>query len=298
MDKKNSELDVFICHASEDKEGFVRPLAIALRSLGLSVWYDEFSLELGKSLSGSIDRGVALSSYGLVVISPAFIGKHWTEYELRGLASREANEDRVILPIWHGVTHAQVVQFSPNLADKWAIDTARVPIVDIPIRILRTVRPDLYAQHPRAELERIASGEALEDLRREIERIRQELLSVREELSEYRCPYCQAPLVERAASPVDYDQSDWDLYEQFECGYQTKGGSLDRPCPSDPKFPKFDEYELRTHHKPAESYWKWWCYALGKTNMARKLSLQPGHGRTEEEAIQAVRESYGRYARK
>ena len=212
MSEKAPEWDVFICHAFEDKDAFVRPLAIALRQLGVSVWYDESSLCVGDSLSGSLDKGVAGSRYGLVVISPAFIGKHWTEYELRGLVSREANEDKVILPIWHGVTHDQVVQFSPNLADKWAIDTARVPFVDIPIRILRTVRSDLYNQHPRAELERIASGKALQELRQEIERMREELTAVREELSEYRCPYCQSTLIERGTYPVDYEQSDWDLF--------------------------------------------------------------------------------------
>jgi hypothetical protein len=63
--------DVFISHAWEDK-GFVRPLAEILRSLGLKVWYDEFTLQIGDSLSRSIDAGLAESRYGLVVISPAF----------------------------------------------------------------------------------------------------------------------------------------------------------------------------------------------------------------------------------
>ena len=49
--------DVFICHASEDKEGFVKPLAEGLRRLGVAVWYDEFTLEVGDSLSKAIDRG-------------------------------------------------------------------------------------------------------------------------------------------------------------------------------------------------------------------------------------------------
>ena len=72
--------DVFISHASDDKDTFVRPLATALASLSVRVWYDEFSLRPGKSLSRSIDEGLAQSSYGLVVISAAFIAKRWTEY--------------------------------------------------------------------------------------------------------------------------------------------------------------------------------------------------------------------------
>jgi len=98
MSGKNPEWDVFISHAHEDKDTFVRPLATTLQSLGVSVWFDEFSLRPGDSLSGSIDKGISGSAYGLVVISPAFIGKHWTEYELRGLVSREVKEDKVILP--------------------------------------------------------------------------------------------------------------------------------------------------------------------------------------------------------
>src|SRR5215467_8448200 len=108
--------DVFISHASEDKDTFVRPLAMALCQLGASVWYDEFTLTVGDSISRSIDKGLANSAYGLVVLSTAFLQKPWPEYELRGLVSREISEDRVILPIWHGIAREQLVAFSPSLA--------------------------------------------------------------------------------------------------------------------------------------------------------------------------------------
>ena len=49
--------DVFICHASEDKDEFVRPLAEALKSHHLEVWYDEFTVDVGDSLREAIDRG-------------------------------------------------------------------------------------------------------------------------------------------------------------------------------------------------------------------------------------------------
>jgi hypothetical protein len=100
----SKQWDVFISHASEDKEQFVRPLSVALVRLGVSVWYDEFTLRLGDSLSRSIDKGLAGSNFGLVIISRNFITKSWPEYELRGLVSREIHEDRIILPIWHGIT--------------------------------------------------------------------------------------------------------------------------------------------------------------------------------------------------
>jgi len=289
--------DVFISHASEDKD-FVRLLAVALQSLGVSVWYAEFSLRLGDSLSGSIDKGLALSRFGLVVISQHFIKKFWPELELRGLISREIEEGRVILPIWYGITRQQVVNFSPTLADRVALNTEGLTGQDVAIQVLREVRPDLYAKHPRAELERIASGEALRDLQQEIDRTQHELEEAREELAEYRCPYCGAPLISRIDAPADPEEQNWDIRENFECGYQVFGGYIERPCLHDPKFPKFEDYEIQYQHSPDEPHWPWQCYAIGKTDMARRLHLQPGYGRTRDEAEANVREWYDQYARK
>lgn len=64
--------DLFICHASEDKESFVRPLAEALRAENVEVWFDEFTLELGDSICRSIDHGLRQSRFGVLVLSPAF----------------------------------------------------------------------------------------------------------------------------------------------------------------------------------------------------------------------------------
>ena len=65
--------DVFICHASEDKDAVARPLAEALREWHLDVWYDEFSMKVGDSLREAIDRGLASCRYGVVIVSPAFL---------------------------------------------------------------------------------------------------------------------------------------------------------------------------------------------------------------------------------
>jgi hypothetical protein len=73
------EHDVFICHASEDKDELVRPLAAALKGEHVDVWYDEFSLKVGDSLRQSIDRGLAGARFGVVVLSPAFFKKSWTQ---------------------------------------------------------------------------------------------------------------------------------------------------------------------------------------------------------------------------
>ena len=134
--------DVFICHASEDKEEFVRPLAEALRSNHVEVWYDEFTLNVGDSLREAIDRGLASSRFGIVVISPSFFEKRWTRRELNGLVAREIAEDRrLILPIWHNVDQADVLEFSPPLADIRAVSSSSGmgSVVD---ELLKSIRPD------------------------------------------------------------------------------------------------------------------------------------------------------------
>lgn len=117
--------DVFISYASEDKEEIARPLAETLRKMGYEVWFDEFSLKLGDSLRRSIDRGLAESRYGVVILSKHFFEKHWPNHELNGLAAIEVGGEKVILPIWHGVTHADAVAYSPPLADKKAANTTK-----------------------------------------------------------------------------------------------------------------------------------------------------------------------------
>jgi predicted nucleotidyltransferase len=109
---------VFISHAWEDKADFVRLLAKRLIDLGIKVWFDEFSLEIGDSLRENIDRGLAASDYGIVVLSQSFFAKHWPERELNGLVQKATIHGRkVILPVWHGVTHEMVAEYSLPLAD-------------------------------------------------------------------------------------------------------------------------------------------------------------------------------------
>ena len=115
------QYDVFICHASEDKDEFVRPFAELLRLQHIDVWYDEFSLNIGDSLTQKIDEGLSKSRFGIVVLSPHFFKKPWAKRELNGLTFREMIEKRnLILPIWHRVSVEDVANFSLPLADKKA----------------------------------------------------------------------------------------------------------------------------------------------------------------------------------
>ncbi len=132
--------DVFISHASEDKDDFVRPLAEALINEGLNVWYDEMTLRIGDSLRQKIDKGLANSRVGLVVLSPSFIKKGWTNYELDGIVTKAVSGEQELLPIWHNITKQQVVDFSPSLADKVARSTATHTIEEIAIEIAELIR--------------------------------------------------------------------------------------------------------------------------------------------------------------
>ncbi|MBA2617677.1 MAG: TIR domain-containing protein [Rubrobacter sp.] len=142
--------DVFISHASQDKEDFVEPLAGLLSEMGLRVWYDDFVLKVGDSLRQSIDRGITNSEYGLVVLSPHFFAKRWTERELDGLTAREvAGRRKLILPIWHNVGYEDVLEYSPTLADKLALDTGKMSLEEI-AEALAEVLPGLQDREDRA----------------------------------------------------------------------------------------------------------------------------------------------------
>jgi len=138
-DGAGESYDVFISHASEDKEAIVRSLADALAGNGLKVWYDEFTLRIGDSLRQKIDRGLATSRVGLVVLSPAFIAKGWTNYELDGIVMRTISGEQILLPIWHDITKQQVMDFSPSLADKLARSTATHTVGEIASEIAELI---------------------------------------------------------------------------------------------------------------------------------------------------------------
>lgn len=127
--------DVFISHASEDKETVVRLLVTELAKHNLKVWYDEFTLRIGDSLRQKIDKGLARSRVGLVVLSPSFVTKGWTNYELDGIVTRAVSGEQLLLPIWHNITKQEVIDFSPSLADKVARSTATHTVAEITAEI-------------------------------------------------------------------------------------------------------------------------------------------------------------------
>ena len=100
--------DVFISHASEDKEEVVRPLAEKLMLRGIKVWLDEYELTLGDSLRRKIDHGLASSRFGLVILSKAFFSKEWPQKELDSLVAKEdgrRNVPGLLVPAWRRTHH-------------------------------------------------------------------------------------------------------------------------------------------------------------------------------------------------
>lgn len=134
------EYDVFISHASEDKEEVVRPLANALKDRKLNVWYDEFELKIGDSLRQKIDKGVAKSKFGIIILSKNFIKKGWTNYELDGLITRSISNQQILLPIWHNITKQEVIDYSPSIADKVARSTSVNTIEEIADEIAEIIQ--------------------------------------------------------------------------------------------------------------------------------------------------------------
>ena len=120
--------DLFISHASKDKADFVDELAAQARAAGLKVWYDQFRLGWGSRVRREIDKGLRSSYFGVVVLSPNFFDRQWPEYELDGLIQKDIAEQGRLLPIWHKLTHGDIVKYAPSLADRMALNTANVSI--------------------------------------------------------------------------------------------------------------------------------------------------------------------------
>lgn len=137
--RDSAAYDLFICHASEDKDDVVRPLAQLLQARRRRVWIDEGEITLGDSLRQKIDDGLARSRFGLVVLSPSFFGKQWPRVELDGLAAREiVSGEKVVLPVWHRVGLEDVARYSPPLAARFAARTedGLEAVVDMIERVL------------------------------------------------------------------------------------------------------------------------------------------------------------------
>jgi hypothetical protein len=141
------EWDLFICHASEDKETFVDALATALVLAGFGTWYDRSELLLGSRLDREVNRALARCRYGIVVLSPAFFASEWPQRELDGLVALELGGEARILPIWHQLNRRDVARRYPLLAGRRAVSSA-LGVAAVVSEIERAVRAPARADGP------------------------------------------------------------------------------------------------------------------------------------------------------
>lgn len=136
------DYDVFISHASEDKDPLVETLVKHLEALGIRVWYDRNNIGWGDSFREKMDEGLSKASYGIIILSPDYIKdeKYWTKAELDALFQKEsATGKKVLLPVWHHLSKNEVMEFSPFIASRNALSTATLTVAEIAIEVKKIV---------------------------------------------------------------------------------------------------------------------------------------------------------------
>jgi hypothetical protein len=130
--------DVFLCHAWDDRKGLAKELHDQLESRGVSVWFSEKDVSLGMPLLRAIDKGLANSRVGIVLVTPAMLRRLPAEgiadKELSVLLSRER-----LVPIVHDTTYEALREVSPLLGSRTGLSTAEEPIVDVVTKLAELV---------------------------------------------------------------------------------------------------------------------------------------------------------------
>ncbi|MEY8749421.1 toll/interleukin-1 receptor domain-containing protein [Alkalicoccobacillus gibsonii] len=130
--------DVFLCHAWDDRKGVAKDLHDHLETQGVSVWFSEKDVVLGVPLLRAIDKGLANSKVGIVLVTPAMLRRLPAEgvadKELSVLLSRER-----LIPIVHQTTYDALRDVSPLLGSRSGLDTAEEPLEDLAIKLAELV---------------------------------------------------------------------------------------------------------------------------------------------------------------
>ncbi len=133
--RDDREWDVFLSYARIDGEEAGGVLRDNLDALGVRVWFDEIAISPGKSQSLQMDRGLPKARAGVVLLTPAYVaGRFWTERELGALLHKDT-----LIPVLHGVTFAEVAEYSGILPDLAGFETARDAIETIAQKIAAAV---------------------------------------------------------------------------------------------------------------------------------------------------------------
>lgn len=115
--------DCFLCHAWDDRQGPAKALHDLLVAAGVKVWFSEKDLGLGVPMMRAIDKGLAASKIGLVLVTPALLARLPKE----GVADKELStllQGNRLVPIVHGTTYSALRDVSPMLASRSGLDTS------------------------------------------------------------------------------------------------------------------------------------------------------------------------------
>ena len=130
--------DVFLCHAWDDRKGAAQELHDLLVSRGVSVWFSEKDVALGTSLLREIDKGLAKSRVGIVLVTPALLrrleGEGIADKELSALLARDQ-----LVPIMHGTTYEALREVSPLLGSRSGLSTAENPMADVAAKLAELI---------------------------------------------------------------------------------------------------------------------------------------------------------------
>ena len=130
--------DVFLCHAWDDRKGIAKQLHDLLESHGISVWFSEKDVLLGSSLLREIDKGLAKSRVGIVLVTPALLsrlaGEGIADKELSALLARD-----LLVPIVHDTTYDDLRGVSPLLGSRSGLSTAEEPMVNLAAKLAELV---------------------------------------------------------------------------------------------------------------------------------------------------------------
>nr|WP_211453897.1 toll/interleukin-1 receptor domain-containing protein [Collimonas antrihumi] len=132
--------DVFLCHAWDDRKGAAQELHDLLESLNVSVWFSEKDVALGTSLLREIDKGLAKSRVGIVLVTPALLsrvrGEGIADKELSALLARD-----LLVPIVHDTTYDALREVSPLLGSRSGLSTAEDTMANIAAKLAELVAP-------------------------------------------------------------------------------------------------------------------------------------------------------------
>jgi hypothetical protein len=130
--------DVFLCHAWDDRQGAAKELHDLLEAAGVKVWFSEKDLGLGVPMMRAIDRGLANSKVGLVLVTPALLARLPKE----SVADKELSTllaGNRLVPIVHNTTYGALRDVSPMLASRTGLDTAEDSMSEVAAKIAELV---------------------------------------------------------------------------------------------------------------------------------------------------------------